>query len=512
MGRVFAQIEIELSIERGRPGDQHELVGAGLGPDTVLRGLANLAADEAVGGQTTMLDQPPDRELDVLLGRAVGNETIDDLAHRHAGVRVSFDDGEHGVLQWVGHGAPSMDRGGDPDKVCAANEIRRTIVAMRARFSLLALALVIGCAGTPAAPIEPEVGAAPSESEAPLVSVRPNVNDPYMEAGAVETWTAKLEGERREVIAEREAIVAALELAPGMIVADVGAGTGAFLQALSGELGPEGKLFAVDIVPQFLDHLRARAAAETLSNVEVIAGSDTATNLPGASVDLLFLCDTYHHLEYPSVYLRSLHQTLRPDGRLIIIDFEKIPGKTSPAMMKHVRQDKATLLAEVTAEGFELEREIDSVALDENYMLVFRKAAPPPAVAVAPPPAQVLEVDPINYKLVLAGDIVIGLGGAGLVTMLAGLGVRFDAVNQREALSVATEPDLAAITRQDRRIATGTILAITGGAAAAVLFATGITLVAVGHARERKRREALQGVVAPLFGPTFVGLSWQGRF
>jgi SAM-dependent methyltransferase len=386
---------------------------------------------------------------------------------------------------------------------------------MRARVSCLTLALVLGCARTPIAPSEPEVSAAPSEtSEPPLVSVRPEINDPYMEAGAVEKWTDKLEGERREVIAEREHIVAALELAPGMVVADIGAGTGAFLQVLSSELGSEGKLFAVDIAPQFLDHLRGRAAADGLSNVEVIAGSDTATNLPDDSVDVLFLCDVYHHLEYPPVYLRSLHQTLRADGRMIIIDFEKIEGKTSPGMMKHVRQDKATLLAEVTAEGFVLEREIDSVELDENYMLVFRKVEAPPAVAVAPPaPAvQVPEVDPTNYKLVLAGDIVIGLGGAGLVTMLAGLGVRFDAVSQREALGAATTPDLAAIDKQDRRIATGTILAITGGAAAGVLFTTGITLVAVGHARERKRREALQLVVTPLFGPAFAGLSWSGRF
>jgi ubiquinone/menaquinone biosynthesis C-methylase UbiE len=156
-------------------------------------------------------------------------------------------------------------------------------------------------------------------------------------------------------------------------VADIGAGTGAFLQALSVELGDTGKLYAIDIAPQFLDHLRARAGEQGLGNVEVIEGSPTATNLPDASVDLLFLCDVYHHLEYPAVYLRSLHRTLRPDGRMVIIDFEKIPGKTSAAMMKHVRQDKATLLVEVTAEGFVLERELDTVDLDENYMLVFRK-------------------------------------------------------------------------------------------------------------------------------------------
>lgn len=420
---------------------------------------------------------------------------------------------------------------------------------MRTRSSCLALALLLGCASTTVAPPRPDVGAAPSELDlavAPepsaepsaatepddaLVSVRPHINDPYLQADAVATWTAKLEGERREVIAEREAIVAALELEPGMVVADIGAGTGAFLQALSVELGEHGKLYAVDIMPQFVEHLRARTREQGLQNVEVIEGSETATNLPPASVDLLFLCDVYHHIEYPSVYLRSLHRTLRPDGRMIIIDFEKIPGKTSAAMMKHVRQDKPTLLAEVTAEGFVLEREIEDVPLDENYMLVFRKAepappasadaetdaapAPTPASSPVPPPALPLTVDPANYRMVLAGDVVIGLGGAGLVTMLVGLLIRSDALTRRNALGVAQQPDEAAIARQDRRIETGTLLAITGGAVAAALFTSGITLVAVGHSRERKRREALRFddlAAVPLLGRERVGLSVGFRF
>lgn len=261
---------------------------------------------------------------------------------------------------------------------------------MSTRLLCSTLALLIGCATTTtSAPVEPDVRAATSEGEAagapepsaaspdaveaPLVSVRPHINDSYMEPGAVETWTEKLEGERREVIAARDEIVAALELQPGMVVADIGAGTGAFMQALSGKLGEQGKLYAVDIAPQFLEHLRARARSEGLGNVEVVEGGTTATNLPDGSVDVVFLCDVYHHLEYPSVYLRSLYATLKPEGRLVIIDFEKIPGKTSQKMMDHVRQDKPTLLAEVTAEGFVLEREVESVDLDENYMLVFRK-------------------------------------------------------------------------------------------------------------------------------------------
>lgn len=138
-------------------------------------------------------------------------------------------------------------------------------------------------------------------------------------------------------------------------------------------------------------------------------------------------------------------------------------------------------------------------------------AEPPPPVLV-PPPAQPLEVDPRNYNMVLAGNIVIGLGGAGLVTMIVGLGVRADAANQRGALGVAVDPDTAAIARQDRRIQTATILAISGGAAAGALFVSGIALVALGHARERKRRESLSLIPAPSFGRSSVGLRWSLEF
>lgn len=247
------------------------------------------------------------------------------------------------------------------------------------------MALLLGCEGSTVAPggsgeveasSETTIGPSPVEPDqpgGPLVSVRPGVNDSYMEPDALGKYISIFEGERREVIAERDDIVAALELVPGLVVADIGAGTGAFMRAISVELGEHGRLYAVDIAPQFLAHLRERAVTQGLSNVEIIEGSPTATNLPESSVDVVFICDVYHHLEYPSVYLRSLYQTLRPDGRMVIVEFDKIPGKTSKSMMNHVRQDKATLLAEVTAEGFVLEREVTSVALEENYMLVFRK-------------------------------------------------------------------------------------------------------------------------------------------
>ena len=136
-------------------------------------------------------------------------------------------------------------------------------------------------------------------------------------------------------------------------------------------------------------------------------------------------------------------------------------------------------------------------------------AAEPP-----PPPPELVEVDPANYKMVLAGDIIIGLGGAGLITMAVGLGIRADARTQRAALGVAEAPNLDAQAKQDRRIQLGTRLAIAGGASAGALFVTGITLVALGYARERRRRASLVRLSAPTptLAPDRAGLSWAIEF
>ena len=182
-------------------------------------------------------------------------------------------------------------------------------------LSLLLACTSLACAGTASSstPAQPSPGASSvdADSSDQPVSVRPGINDRYFEDGAVEQWSEVLERERREVIALRDQIVAELALEPGMVVADIGAGTGAFISALSAGVGDEGTVYAVDIVPAFLAHLEARAREEGVGNLELIEATPTDAKLPEASVDLLFMSDVYHHIEYPSIYLQSLY---RPVG------------------------------------------------------------------------------------------------------------------------------------------------------------------------------------------------------
>ncbi len=111
------------------------------------------------------------------------------------------------------------------------------------------VALCLGCAPGPTQAPEPE----PEP-----VSVRPGVNDNYFDAGQLETWVGRFESETREVAVRRVEILQALRLAPGAVVADVGAGTGLFFGDWSRTVGPEGRVYATDIAPMFLDRLRAR--------------------------------------------------------------------------------------------------------------------------------------------------------------------------------------------------------------------------------------------------------------
>lgn len=234
---------------------------------------------------------------------------------------------------------------------------------MRRWCATLLLALA-ACAGRGAGAVE-----APRGEPA---SVRPGVNARYYDEASLDTWIERFEGEQREVVEFRPQIVAALQLRPGMVVADVGAGTGLYFEALAHEVGPGGKVYATDIVPVFLERLRARTRAAGLEQVEVVAATAVDPGLPDGGVDLVFLCDVYHHIEYPHEYMRALLEALEPGGELILIDFERIEGVTAPGMLKHVRAPKQTVIAELGAAGFELVEEVE-LGMRENYFLRLRR-------------------------------------------------------------------------------------------------------------------------------------------
>ena len=200
---------------------------------------------------------------------------------------------------------------------------------------------------------------------------KPDINAPFLVNPDLERWKKTFESDDREVYRKRNEILAAAGVKPGMAVADVGAGTGLFTLLFAKAVMPGGRVYAVDISQAFIEHIRGRAKTEGLDNVTAILTKGTETELPEASVDLVYTCDTYHHFEHPEQTLQSIRRALRPGGRMVVIDFEKIPGETRKQRMEHTRADKQTAIREIEAAGFRFVEE--KKLMTENYFVVFSR-------------------------------------------------------------------------------------------------------------------------------------------
>jgi ubiquinone/menaquinone biosynthesis C-methylase UbiE len=205
-------------------------------------------------------------------------------------------------------------------------------------------------------------------------SVRPGINKPF-ENPDVKEFAGKFEVESREIFARRRDIVNACKLKPGLIVADIGAGTGLFTRLFAKEVGPGGKVFAVDIAPKFIDHIEKTCKEQGLKNVVGIVCRQDSVALPANSIDLAFICDTYHHFEFPYKTMASVHRALRPGGQVVLVDFRRIQGQSSAWVLNHVRAGQEVFTREILAAGFKQSEE--AKFLKENYFVRFKRVEAP---------------------------------------------------------------------------------------------------------------------------------------
>ena len=159
-------------------------------------------------------------------------------------------------------------------------------------------------------------------------------------------------------------VIDALALKPGMKVADIGAGTGYFSMRLA--KSPGVSVFAVDIEPKMIDYLKQRAAKEQITNVTPVLAAAASPNLP-QPVDVVLVVDTYHHLPNRPQYFRDLKQSLRPGGRVAIVDFRKDAPEGPPV---HFRFTPQQIQDEMTEAGYQLDASHDF--LPRQHFLVFR--------------------------------------------------------------------------------------------------------------------------------------------
>jgi SAM-dependent methyltransferase len=142
--------------------------------------------------------------------------------------------------------------------------------------------------------------------------------------------TGLTDAQQKSAEAEVPRLMQLLELKPGMTVADVGAGFGAWTIRFSRALGPAGRVFANDIGAQQLAFLRDWVKKEGLSNVTVVEGAPGSTNLPALCCDAVLIRDAYHHLTQPDDVVRSVAAALKPGGRLAVVDFPPRPNSEVP--------------------------------------------------------------------------------------------------------------------------------------------------------------------------------------
>jgi SAM-dependent methyltransferase len=180
-----------------------------------------------------------------------------------------------------------------------------------------------------------------------------------------ETWAKEFDDPARDAWEKPDQVLDALRLQPTDLVADLGAGTGYFSVRIAKRV-PAGKVFAVDIEPDMVRYLRERAQQAHLAGLLPVQASAGAPNLP-EPVDLVLVVDTYHHIDHRIAYFAGLRASLRPNGRLAIVDF-KADSPSGPPPEHRIAPEKVT--AELDAAGYL--QVATHLFLPRQYFLVFQ--------------------------------------------------------------------------------------------------------------------------------------------
>jgi ubiquinone/menaquinone biosynthesis C-methylase UbiE len=183
-------------------------------------------------------------------------------------------------------------------------------------------------------------------------------------------WLVRSEREAEEAPdAALNAINAAIGIAKGATVADIGAGVGYFTWRLAARIGPQGKVYAVDIQPAMLDQLRHNMAERKLANYEAVLGAEDDPRLPAGRIDMALLVDVYHEFSQPQKMLRKIRASLTPAGRMVLLEYRKEDPQV-PILPAH-KMSVPEVTAEIEPEGFRLEKTLEN--LPRQHILIFRK-------------------------------------------------------------------------------------------------------------------------------------------
>lgn len=177
-----------------------------------------------------------------------------------------------------------------------------------------------------------------------------------------------LERKEREIEENTSLLFKNLAVKPGMIIADVGAGSG-YHSALLSKMVGNGKVFAVDVEPEMIAYLNARIKRENLSRIVPVLCTEKNVTLPENAIDLILLVDVYHEFSYPYEMALSMFNVLKPGGKLVLVEF-RAEDETVPIKTIH-KMSEAQAIKELKVAGFTFEKNISN--LPWQHFLVFTK-------------------------------------------------------------------------------------------------------------------------------------------
>jgi cyclopropane fatty-acyl-phospholipid synthase-like methyltransferase len=180
-------------------------------------------------------------------------------------------------------------------------------------------------------------------------------------------WSKVFDDPKRDAWQKPHDVIQALALKPDAIVADIGAGTGYFAVRLAHRV-PQGRVYAVDIEPDMVKHLAERARTNGLQNLTAVTATPDAARLP-EKVDLVLFVDVYHHIDKRAAYFRRLAESLKPGGRVAIIDFT-LDSPRGPPKAGRVAPERVK--AELKSAGYEVVQE--HAFLPNQYFIIFAPA------------------------------------------------------------------------------------------------------------------------------------------
>jgi precorrin-6B methylase 2 len=223
--------------------------------------------------------------------------------------------------------------------------------------------------------VSPQLAAALDQASA-YEQIKPSadgIGKRYMgrEISQVMGWqgAAWLEREEREKEERTDLLLRELALKPGMVVADVGAGTGYIARRMAGAVGASGAVYAVDVQPEMIDMLKALASKAKLAQIKPVLGGVDDVKLPAADVDLAIMVDVYHELEFPREVMLSLVRAMKPGGRVVFVEY-RAEDLSVPIKALH-KMSEAQVKREAAAVGLTWER--TASGLPWQHVVIFRK-------------------------------------------------------------------------------------------------------------------------------------------